>query len=273
MPCALRRSATLLVCTTSPASVARPDSRAAAPPSGERGCGADEPSDRADVLRARASRRRACPATDVACTARSRHRKFRSAGRRDPRRPHTPSTGNGARPLRRCRRRGRRSDGSRAARGALSKKAIEPFGVALDGAGQKLQRDGLSELEVIRAVDPAHPAVAERPAHPVTVGDNLARQKAVRRIVRRRAQRPTAYGAIGATGAAGHAANHTCGRKPLTGAAASALRNPRTRSDPPRTGCGIAGSTRSCLPLPEAPRATRGRCWARPTGPPPAVPG
>ncbi|MDA2936778.1 hypothetical protein MYX75_00740 [Acidobacteria bacterium AH-259-A15] len=40
---------------------------------------------------------------------------------------------------------------------------------------QELQRHGLAELEVVGAVDLAHPAAAEEPDHPVAPGQHGAR--------------------------------------------------------------------------------------------------
>ena len=87
-----------------------------------------------------------------------------AAATRDLRRRRTPSTGRCAPRPRRCRRRGRRSGATPAAPSApRCAAASSRAGSAIDLLGQELQRDRLTELEVVGAIDLAHPAPAEAP--------------------------------------------------------------------------------------------------------------
>jgi hypothetical protein len=53
----------------------------------------------------------------------------------------------------------------------------EPRGIAADRFREKLERDRLAEPKVVRTIHLAHAALAERSNHPITAGDDGARQE------------------------------------------------------------------------------------------------
>ena len=70
---------------------------------------------------------------------------------------------------------------------------LKPFGVALDVAREEFERDSLTELEIIGAIDLAHAAAAEQAHHAVPAGENGAREEpaaVARGAVSPRSRRP-----------------------------------------------------------------------------------
>ena len=70
----------------------------------------------------------------------------------------------------------------------FAEEPLQPVRVAFDVARQKFQRDGLSEFQVLGAIDLTHAAATEQRDHAVAVADHLSRDEvpAIERRLRRR---------------------------------------------------------------------------------------
>jgi hypothetical protein len=70
----------------------------------------------------------------------------------------------------------------------LGQEALEPIGIALDVTRQELQRDRLTQLEIVGAIDLAHAAAAEEADHAVAARENGSGE--ISSAVARGAERP-----------------------------------------------------------------------------------
>ena len=191
---------------------------------------------------------------------------------RDPRRRRTPSTGRCARRPRRCRRRGRRSDATPAAPCALRcGSCVSRAGIAIDVGRQELERDRLSELQIVGAIDLAHAAAPQASDDAIAAAEQRARLEAavVDRAGRGRASRLDALGRALASRAI---AVRRC-PEPVRGRPPAASRRPpagglaaaRFRSADGGSGVGTSGRLAGFLGVIRRRRSGR-RCWARSGG-------